>query len=61
MSSFDSGFGILRNFEILYFWTNLTDIWLRGQILGLSFKSEAIFHIRGHYQADTGHILTFWQ
>ena len=33
-SSFDSGYRILRNFEILYFWTDLAEIWPGGQILG---------------------------
>ena len=47
-----SGLGILRNFEILYFWTDLFEIWLREQILGVDSESEVIFYIRSQYQAD---------
>ena len=47
------------NFEILYFWTDLVEIWLRGQILGVDSESEVTFYIRGKYQADLGHFLQF--
>ena len=47
------------NFEILYFWTDLAEIWLRGQVLGVGSESEVIFYIRGQYQADIGHFLQF--
>ena len=58
-SSFVSGYLILENFEILYFWTDLADIWLRGRILGDDSEPEMIFHIRGQYQAYIGHFLQF--
>ena len=48
--SFVSGYHILYNFEILYFWTDLAEIGLRGRILGVAFESEMIFHIRGQYK-----------
>ena len=47
------------NFEILYFWTDLAEIWLGEQILGADSESEAIFYIKGQYQADIGHFLQF--
>ena len=50
-SSFVSGYGILWNFELLYFWTDLVEIWLRGQILGADSESEVIFTL----EADIGH------
>ena len=59
MSYFVSAYHILRNFEILYFVTDLAKIWLRGQILGADSESEVIFYIRGQYQADVGHFLQF--
>ena len=34
-SSFVISFRILQNFGIPYFWTDLADIWLREQTLGL--------------------------
>ena len=55
MSYFVSGYNILRNFEILYFWTDLAKIWLRGQILVADSESEVIFYIRDQHQADIGH------
>ena len=33
-------------FEILYFWTDLAEIWLRGQILLADSESEVIKPIR---------------
>ena len=35
-----------ENFKILYFWTDLAEIWLRGQILGADSESEVMFHIK---------------
>ena len=58
-SSFVSGYGILRNFEILYFWTDLAEIWLRDKILAADSESEVIFYIRGQSQANIGHFLNF--
>ena len=58
-SSFVSDYGILWNFKILYFWTDLAEIWLRGQILGADSQSEVIFYIRDQCQADIGHFLQF--
>ena len=49
----------LKYFEILYFWTDLAEIWLRGQILRVDSESEVIFYITGQYQADIGHFLQF--
>ena len=36
-------------FEILYFRTDLDEIWLRRRILGADSESEMILHIRGQY------------
>ena len=58
-SSFVLGYGILRNFEILYLWTDSAEIWLRGQILGADSESEVIFTLEVRYQADIGHFLQF--
>ena len=58
-SSFVSGYHILSNFELLYFWTDLAEIWLRGHIPGADPESEVILYIRGQYQADIGHFLQF--
>ena len=46
-------------FLILYFATDLAEIWLRGQVLGANSESKVIFYIRGLYQADIGHFLQF--
>ena len=51
-------FGILIEFD-KYFWMDLADIWLRGQILGADSESEVIYYIRGQYQADIGQFLQF--
>ena len=59
-SSFVSGYHILSNFEILYFFIDLSEIWLRGRMLGADSKSEMIFYIRGKYQAYIGHFLQFF-
>ena len=46
-------------FRILYFWTDLDEIWIREQILGADSKSEVILYIRGQYYADIGNFLQF--
>ena len=39
-----------RNF---YLWTDLVEIWLRGQVVCADSGSKMIFYIRSHYQAHT--------
>ena len=50
---------ILWNLELLYFWTDLAEIYLSGQTPSADSESEVIFYIRGQYQADIGHFLQF--
>ena len=45
--------------HILYFWTNSADSWLKERILAADSKFEAIFYIRGQYQANIGHFCNF--
>ena len=58
-SSFVSGYHILWNFKILYFWTDLAKIWIREQIVGADYESKVIFYIRCQYQANIGHFSQF--
>ena len=55
MLCFVSHYHVLRNFKILYFWTDLAKIWLRAQTLAADSETEVVFYIRGQYQANNGH------
>ena len=51
-SYFVSGYRILSNFEILHFWTDLAEIWPRGQILGADSESEVILAISCNFTSE---------
>ena len=55
-----SGYCILWNFEIIYFWTDLVEGWLKGKIMSADFESGVIFYIGDQYQGHIGHYLQFW-